>query len=344
VNSESATHRPGIDASDSAAPMVRLHWQAYPSPAPTACYLVAGLRVCSDKTIAALAPFVAPRENLTRSRWPIAAFDCADDWQMVYQGTAWLGNRWRPLTCWSGSCGYRIHAVGMGYFAIDSQGQHVQRLEGETNVLPELTIELLLGPVLTLALALHGVWCLHASAVSLNGRTIAFLGDSGAGKSTLARFGAAQASADWRRLADDILPVRLATRGVTALPRFPQLKLPVHEQASQNYSQEIALDAVYLLEASPQATEIAWHPLNTKAATLALLSHTVAARLFDEPLLRRHLTFCAETAAALSVRRLVYPRGLDTLPAVLDALAQESLFDPTDEVAALSAAGSATTT
>ncbi|MCB0243469.1 MAG: hypothetical protein KDI12_08675, partial [Anaerolineae bacterium] len=71
------------------------------------------------------------------------------------------------------------------------------------------------------------------------------------------------------------------------------------------------------------AVDVGWHPLDNKTATLALLSHTVAARLFDANLLRRHLSFCAEVAASVPVRRLVYPHRPDALAAV-KALLEES--------------------
>ena len=56
---------------------------------------------------------------------------------------------------------------------------------------------------------------------------------------------------------------------------------------------------------------------------LALVSHTVAARLFGKDLLAQHLAFCAQAAAQMPVRRLAYPRRFDTLPRVRDALAAD---------------------
>ncbi len=62
---------------------------------------------------------------------------------------------------------------------------------------PELLAEVLLGPLLALALAQRGVFLLHAGGCEVDGDAFLFLGESGAGKSTLAaRLGAP-------RLADD---------------------------------------------------------------------------------------------------------------------------------------------
>jgi hypothetical protein len=46
----------------------------------------------------------------------------------------------------------------------------------------------------------------------------------------------------------------------------------------------------------------------------------VAAKLFDEVLLAAHLAFCAQVASAVKVKRLHYPRTLDSLPLVSEAI------------------------
>ena len=81
----------------------------------------------------------------------------------------------------------------------------------------------LLGPVLAVWMHLQGDLVLHASAVSINGRVFAFIGDKGAGKSTLAaalvRFGA-------RLVTDDLLRLRWNGTGATLCEcAYPQIKL-----------------------------------------------------------------------------------------------------------------------
>jgi hypothetical protein len=46
----------------------------------------------------------------------------------------------------------------------------------------------------------------------------------------------------------------------------------------------------------------------------------VAARLFDAPLLERHLEFCAAVAGSVPVRTLRFTRRLKYLPAMVAAL------------------------
>ena len=62
-------------------------------------------------------------------------------------------------------------------------------------------------------------------------------------------------------------------------------------------------------------------PVERRDAVILLAGHTVAARLFDAPLLERHLEFCAALAAAVPVRRLRFPQRLDALPEMIEAIA-----------------------
>jgi len=78
------------------------------------------------------------------------------------------------------------------------------------------------GPVLALALALSGRPCLHASAVSIGGRAVAFAGRSGAGKTTLAAL-ACLAGADL--VADDTLAMDVDGAEVRCLPGSRELRL-----------------------------------------------------------------------------------------------------------------------
>jgi hypothetical protein len=60
--------------------------------------------------------------------------------------------------------------------------------------------------------------------------------------------------------------------------------------------------------------------LNERDAAVALIRHTVAARLFEPDLLRQHTAFCAEAAGNTPVRLLGYPRKFTWLPGIADRL------------------------
>jgi len=65
-----------------------------------------------------------------------------------------------------------------------------------------------------------------------------------------------------------------------------------------------------------------------RQAMQTLIRHTVAARLFDRPLLAAHLDFCAEAAARIPVRRLAYPHRREVLPQVRDAIRRSMFQSP----------------
>jgi hypothetical protein len=189
-------------------------------------------------------------------------------------------------------------------------------------------LEVVLGPPLLLALALRSRFVLHASASRRpDGAAVVFLGDSGAGKSTLAAYLDAPASPGWRRLSDDLTPVRVGPdRGIVE-PRFPQLALPAPAEPPVAAP---PLAALYLLAAEPAVgsesdgvpPRVEIEPLAPRRAAEAILAHTVAARLFDAPLLAAGLDWAAAVSAA-GVHRLLYPRRREALPAVRAALLRD---------------------
>lgn len=80
----------------------------------------------------------------------------------------------------------------------------------------------LVGPVMALLLYQRNHLVLHASAVSMNGHGIAFLGDSGAGKSSIA---AAFLARGYKLVVDDIVSVDIDLGDAWAEAGFPYIKL-----------------------------------------------------------------------------------------------------------------------
>ncbi len=239
---------------------------------------------------------------------------------MLFDGEAPVAGQTRRVRCVLQPDVYRIEIEGAGTFAVARTGGAVTVLGGAaagTAAGDTALAAALAGPPLALGFALRGTFCLHASAVEREGRAIAFLGESGAGKSTLARLLAGLPDGGWRRLADDLLPVALSPGGPEARPRFPQPG--IGGAAAAALPERLPLAAVYVL-AGP-AGEVAITPLAGRAGALALVRHTVAARLFAADLLARHLEHAAAVAAAAPVRVLTYPWTADALAAVAAALA-----------------------
>lgn len=109
---------------------------------------------------------------------------------------------------------------------------------------------------------------------------------------------------------------------ILALPHFPQLKLAPTEQPGPATPEAVALGGIYQLAegevGDPTITRLA-----AQEATLTLVRHTVAARLFDQQLLADHLAFCARLAESVPVKRLHYRRSFDSLPRVSRAIGQD---------------------
>ena len=88
---------------------------------------------------------------------------------------------------------------------------------------------LLLGPVLRIVLALRGVLCLHAGAVSVGGRALVIAGPSGAGKSSAL---VALARAGHPILADDLVVLEEDAGAFQVHPGHPQMRLWPHTLAA----------------------------------------------------------------------------------------------------------------
>ncbi len=194
----------------------------------------------------------------------------------------------------------------------------------------------ILGACMAVALHQRGFLVLHASAVALNGRAVAFLGDKGWGKSTLA---AALHGRGHHLLCDDVLAVDVeGAASPWALPAFPQLKLwpdavaslggdpdalprlvPQLEKRQRRISGDFSqnplpLERIYVLGKGP-SLEI--EPLQPGEVLGQLFAHSYGGR-FGKQLLQhgeaKHFKQCAELAKGVPIYRLKRPSSLSLLP------------------------------
>lgn len=262
-------------------------------------------------TAAAIVPGAWPA---TRPQGPALSDDSSAAWRVVYDGEGIDLGRPRRVVARLAPDGVREVEYDDGErFRIAADGNAVERVAAGAGGAPA-ALERALGAPLALALALRGVHLLHASAVVRGETVVAFTAESGVGKSTLAA--AAESSGlGLRRVADDILPVRLEAASA-ALPHFPQLKLPAADGYPSAAPLALRFGALIELDRRPPGAADAAAPprlerLHGAAAALSLARATVAARLFDEALLGAHLAACAAAAPALVVARLSYASGLE---------------------------------
>ena len=279
---------------------------------PTICYHLAGYRLCSDRPLAALDPW---RIDTDSAPTPPVVNVLPSTGMPRDLESVWIGNRWREVRFWQQEQRLRLHIEAAGEWLIDLERLAVRKLS-VAPADPALIAEIALGPGLIPLLAQCDVFCLHASGVLIGDRACLFLGDSGQGKSTLAR------ADSWRRISDDITPIRVDEQGAWVLPRFPQLKLATQAQYPATDPNRWPLGALYLLcpARDEQSEGIAAVPLKPAEAARAMIAHTVASRLFTPQLLAKHMAQAARLARHVPVYRLHYPWGIENLPAVRSAI------------------------
>lgn len=199
--------------------------------------------------------------------------------------------------------------------------------------------ELLRGPVCSFFLLQHGFEPLHAGAVLLGERCVAFAGAPGAGKSSLIAYLASNGA---RFFADDVVPLRFSRRAVRAWPGLAQIRLaarslrvlrwPGRPLSVTRWKSTLEARAprgarpvarVYVLERSARHRTVGVQTLSPREAFVELVSHT---RNFAETArarLHNQMQVCGWLANRVAVRRLSYPSGFNRLPAVRRAILED---------------------
>lgn len=211
----------------------------------------------------------------------------------------------------------------------------------------------LLGFVLSYWLErFRGTPALHAAAVVVHGRAVAFLATNKGGKTSLA---ATMMAAGHPLLTDDILAIEERRDGFLGLPGYPQMRMwpdqaehflsrsdhlelvhrdlakrriPVGKRGlGQFCSTPTPIGCFYLPDRRDPAdgTDIEITPVPRAEAVMELIGNSFVARVLDaiggqgERLKR-----LGSLVAKVPVRRLTYPSGMEYLPAVDEAVAAEA--------------------
>jgi len=290
------------------------------------CYRLAGQEFHLSCPVPELAAFeiTGTQPGTAEKAAPFVSSSPFINKELISRTAGWVANAHRMVEIWSAPSGFLVRTEAGSDFTISPGGQEIRcasqgQAGGELN---ETDRQILLGPVLVLALALRATWSLHASAAIHNDNLILFLGESGQGKSTLAAYLANETN--WRLVADDILPVTMDSNGVMAWPRFPQLKLPKQAQPGSDLPEQLPICTVCVLRDTGKDEMPGLELLPANRAVQVWLGHTAGTRMFPSDLLAMHLDFCAEAAGRMPVYRLTYPHRWDALPNVRKLL--EKLF------------------
>lgn len=204
----------------------------------------------------------------------------------------------------------------------------------------------LVGRILPLALNLRGTLTLHSGAVLLPNGAIALAAKSGTGKSNMLT---ALACMGYRLIADDMLAVsergvniqvELGTSQVRLTEeslRFLRSSLPPNQKIESDSDKvrvflredtipadPMPLQAVYLLNRRPEErgdTEIKTLP--PKEALLALAKNVSNLILMERPQLSQQFAAISRLVQKVPVKTLSYSSGIETLPAVCQALMED---------------------
>jgi hypothetical protein len=275
--------------------------------------------------------------------------------QVVYPLGDWAPGREPNLRVWrvAGGLGYRFRYADGTEFLVDRSGNRVWCTWPEPYTLEDAATYLL-GPVFAFLLRLRGNTCLHASAVVVADRAVAFLGATGAGKSTTA---VAFARRGHTVLSDDVCVLHADGDGVRVQPGYPYLRLwpdsvkslfgsadalprltPVDgvsawwdkrfldldEHGYPFQRQPLRLGAIYVLGERSSGPESPFvEPLIARDALMALVANTHARYLLDRAMRAREFELLGRVVACVPVRRLIPGAEADQLPRLCEVVVND---------------------
>jgi hypothetical protein len=245
--------------------------------------------------------------------------------------------RWYSATATDGD--YRMRFYECGQFEISSDlTQVVVRRDPAGRV--ELLPILMAGTVSAFLLALRGHTVLHASAVSIGGEALAFVGQSGRGKSTLAALLCLDGA---ELITDDVLVVdatdAVVCRGGASEVRLRAAAAPLAAASPEAATRTTADDrlalaagttrsgseplrAIVIPAPSRTATQVEHRIVDPSAALFALLSIPRVYGWRDPDVLRRDFTTLSALVNKVPVLDVVIPWGPPFDPSVAPALAR----------------------
>jgi hypothetical protein len=236
--------------------------------------------------------------------------------------------------------GYLLRFPQLADFQVSARGTYVECWP--TPEADAATVEHLhLNQVLPLALSRTGKLMLHASAVEIAGRCVAFIGQSGRGKSTLA---ASFAGSGSRFLTDDGLQAEWDGTRFVAHPGHPSVRLwddshtalagghagtraaSYTSKARLQAGKDLAhcaearpLEAIYFL-GNGDASKIEIRPVPPASAAIELVRHSFLLDVVLQEILAAHFEEISRMASAPLHYHLDYPRQFEALPAVRSAI------------------------
>lgn len=237
--------------------------------------------------------------------------------------------------------GYLLRFPDLADFEVSADGTEVVAHPAEGT--DEITVEhLYINQLVPLALSRQGRPAFHASAVTVPGGAVAFLGKTGMGKSTLAASFALQ---DAEFLTDDALLIEETTDGCLALPSHASVRLwedsvealvgddipKAHAISYTDKARLLAGDALaYSADPQPllaafvlEREDVAAVDIRTLTGLdryMAWVGNSFLLDIEDHDLLARHFEWTHRISGSVPTFALDYPRDYGILPNVRDAV------------------------
>lgn len=228
---------------------------------------------------------------------------------------------------------YLVRSVGVADFLVSDRGEvEAVPVPGMSEHTVRAAFAMEVVPIIH---QLDGRPALHASAVAVEHRALAFAGPSGRGKSTIAALLCTDVR--FRLVADDSVPVDLDDEGsVWALPSSEYVRLRSPSAHALGEARELLFDKyVVTRSAAPEPTRLVavfvlGEPADTivlesvkpRDAVLVLAEHAQRLDPTNSSLLRAEFDFLDRVARGVRVFSLRYPHDFD-VRALTDALLKE---------------------
>jgi len=299
--------------------------------------------VASDEVVSELSPVCENKADIhIKSIYSLESFYEPSSWFMNWHHPS--GELWLSFAKVEG--GYLLRFNELADFFVNDEAKEIIYLSAPA--IPVQTIHhLLLDQVIPLIINLKGDEALHVSAILTPQGVVAFAGPTGSGKSTLA---GTLLKIGYPFVSDDCLALVEKDKGIYAIPAYPGLRLwkdslsclfgdnGTHESVA-HYTEKLRVDfengpttfcsephllkRLYTIADSSEAkkkTNIMIEPLSLQDNFMALVRYAFRLDILDQSMLKRQFHFLEKVASKVSVRRLIFPRDFNLLPALREAI------------------------
>jgi hypothetical protein len=309
-------------------------------------YSLYGLTLNSNFPLPGLLPLQS--QTLVDVDITFGEFDGELAWEPWYVSTC-LDENSPILTVWKSSDGssFRFLYSDQTEFRINRAGTQVSAKWPESLSLENTTIYLV-GQIAAFVLRLRGFVCLHASAIVVDQRLLAMVGNSGAGKSTMAasfvRRGHSVLSEDVSALVEsngrfmvqpgyprvnlwpDVVNSLYGAQGALPkiVPTWDKRYFDLGGNGGHFFNRPAQLSAVYVLEDRvSEETAPLIENISAREALISLLTNAHGRHLVERPMRTREFDLLSRVAEVIPVRRVVPHTDLARLDELCDRVLQD---------------------